>query len=478
MTEPERYDLVILGGGPAGINGASTAAAFGKSIVIIDSHPELGGAGVNTGTIPSKTLRETALTLSGARSRNLYGVDLSLRRDATISDFLGHERAVRSSFNSRLARQMKDSRAVFYSGSAEFLDAHRVAVRLGAQPNGNSTREGEVLEICGDHFLAATGSSPVRPPGFPFNDANIFDSDSILELKRLPKSMAIVGAGTIGCEYACIFAALHCDVHVVDGRGSALSFLDSEIVSKLTRTMERNGVMFHWNEQVSTCSVKSETQVVLHLGSGSALEVEAVLVAAGRKSNTADLHLERAGIELWERGLVPVDAAFRTKVGHIYAAGDVIGPPALASTSADQARRAMRHAFAKNRISEIPSLLPTGVYTIPEIGSVGATEEELRKTGTPYVVGRATYDANGRGKIIGDSEGMLKLLFRPDDLKLLGVHAIGEQATELVHIGFIAMLRDCNARLFDEVCFNLPTLGQMYKTAALDALRQVNFESK
>jgi NAD(P) transhydrogenase len=459
-ADPKTYDLVVLGGGPAGIIGAATAADFGKSVALVDNHPELGGAGINTGTVPSKTLRETALTLSGARSRQLYGVDLSLRRNATVTDFLRHERAVRASLNTMLAQRLEASKADFYKGTGMFEDAQTIRLSQGA--------ETEVIR--GAYILVATGSSPVRPSIFPFQSAGIYDSDTILELSRLPKTMAVVGAGTIGCEYACTFAALHTDVHVVDGRTSVLPFLDTEISDALTTAMRRNGITFHWNERATSCSTTEQDGVTLMLSSGASLRVDAVLIAAGRKSNTECINLKAAGVAVGERGLVPVDEHFRTQSPHVYAAGDVIGPPALASTSMEQARRAMRHAFGKGTGSEIAALLPTGVYTIPEIGMIGATEKALQQTGVDYVVGRASYDNNARGKIIGDADGILKLLFRRPDLKLLGVHAIGEQATELVHIGMMAMLSNSTAQVFDEACFNLPTLAQMYKTAALDAM--------
>jgi NAD(P) transhydrogenase len=259
---------------------------------------------------------------------------------------------------------------------------------------------------------------------------------------------------------------------VVDGRGSALPFLDAEIAAALTTAMQRNGITFHWNEQVQACEANGLHSVVLRLSSGASLTVDAALIAAGRKSNTDSLNLTAAGVTPGERGLIAVDRHFRTGVPHVYGAGDVIGPPALASTSMQQARLAMLYAFGNRPVPDRPELLPTGVYTIPEIGMVGETEEVLKRDGVPYLVGRACYDANARGKIIGDRDGSLKLLFRRPDLKLLGVHAIGEQATELVHVGLIAMLCDAGLEVFEEACFNLPTLGQLYKVAALDAVRQ------
>jgi NAD(P) transhydrogenase len=317
--------------------------------------------------------------------------------------------------------------------------------------------------------LIATGSAPLRPEIFPFGPA-IYDSDTILELDRLPRTMAVVGAGTIGCEYACIFAALHTEVHLLDSRDVLLPFLDTEIVKTLKMSMERSGVIFHWNEHAERCELTAEGGVTLKFSSGESLSVDAALIAAGRKSNTGQLNLTAAGVPTGQRGLILVDEHFQTPVPHVYAAGDVIGAPALASTSMEQARRAMRHAFGPGTGSDLPAILPTGVYTIPEIGMVGETEDSLRNKGVDYVAGRASYGLNARGKIIGDNDGILKLLCNRSDLKLLGVHAIGEQATELVHLGLIAMLSNSTAYVFDEACFNIPTLGQMYKTAALDAM--------
>ncbi|HVV43968.1 MAG TPA: FAD-dependent oxidoreductase, partial [Bryobacteraceae bacterium] len=329
-------DLVILGGGPAGITGAITAAASGKSVALVDNHHEPGGAGINTGTVPSKTLRETALTLAGARSRDLYGIDLSLKRDATVADFLRHERAVKVSMNSLLSRRLANSRAELFNGAGVFEDSHTILVQTAGQT---------AQRIRGAHILIATGSSPVRPAIFPFKTPGIYDSDTILELTRLPKTLAVVGAGTIGCEYACIFAALHTKVHIVDGRRAVFPFIDREIADVLTTAMMRHGVRFHWNERVQSCRTSESGGVVLTLSSGASLCTEAALVAAGRKSNTDNLNLAAAGVPVGDRGLIGVNEHFQTSVPHVYAAGDVIGPPALASTSMQQARHAIRHAF-------------------------------------------------------------------------------------------------------------------------------------
>ena len=329
----------------------------------------------------------------------------------------------------------------------------------------------------GEKILIATGSSPVRPALFAFGDGEIYDSDTILKLDRIPKTLAVVGAGVIGAEYACTFRALGAEVHVVDGRDVLLPFLDAEVSNALACALERNGIVFHWNESVHKCVPLEADGVRLEFSSGAVLNADAVLVAAGRQSNTAHLALETAGVQTGTRGVIPVNQHFQTNIENIYAAGDVIGFPALASTSVEQARRAVRHALDLAG-SAISPLLPNGVYTIPEVSMVGETEESLKKNGTAYIVGRANYRENARGRIIGDQDGFLKLHFRQDDLRLIGVHVMGELATEVVHIGLIAMMCNATASLFVDACLNTPTLGTLYKTATLNALQHVPLSAK
>jgi NAD(P) transhydrogenase len=462
--EPKPFDLIVIGGGPAGIVAATTAAAFGKTVALVENHPELGGAGANTGTVPSKTLRETALAFSGMKSRNLYGVDLSLRREATVADFLRHELNVKAGLNHALSQRLDACHAVVYYGTAEFVDPHTIRVRVMNKGNPQE------LLLRGENILIATGSAPVRPAGFPFGNSEVYDSDTILNLDRLPEVMAVIGCGVVGSEYACTFAALGTKVHLIDSRDVLLPFLDTEISRALTGAMQRNGIVFHLKEQVSHYSAEPSGRVAVTLGSGETLHVNAVLIAAGRKSNVELLNLPAAGVATGEHGIIPVDDYYRTNVPHIRAAGDVIGFPALASTSMEQARHAVRHAFSPDFAGRAARFLPTGVYTIPEVSMVGETEESLRRDGVDIVIGRGSYAASARGRIIGDSEGFLKLIFRRSDMKLLGVHAIGEQATELIHIGLIALLAGSSVDVFDEACFNIPTLGALYKTAALDAI--------
>jgi NAD(P) transhydrogenase len=468
-SETKNFDLVILGGGPAGLTAAGTASENHKSMALVDCHRELGGAGINTGTVPSKTLRETALALTGMKSRKLYGLDLSLRREVTISDFLGREQNIKAMFNQSLLQRLENEHAEAFFGTASFVDPHTVSVVPIPGASGEPASSAPVL-LRGENILIATGSSPVRPPIFPFGYGEIYDSDSILALDRIPKTMAVIGAGVIGSEYGCTFAALGAEVHIIDGRDRLLPFLDAEVSVALAFAMERGGIKFHWREKVQKCELQPNKQVTLTLSSGAILTVDAVLVAAGRKSNVEALDLAKAGVMTGERGLVTVDKCYCTNVPHIYAAGDVIGFPALASTSMEQARRAVGHVLGMEAGTLSP-LLPNGIYTIPEVSMIGETEESLQKKAVPYVVGRARYEATARGEIIGDKDGFLKLIFRLSDMKLIGVHVIGELATEIVHIGLIAMLSESTAQIFVDACFNVPTLGILYKTATLEAIR-------
>jgi len=333
--------------------------------------------------------------------------------------------------------------------------------------------QGNEIVLQSTYILIATGSSPFHPQTFPFEMPGVYDSDTVLNLDRMPESLAVVGAGVIGSEYASTFTALGARVHLIEGRDTLLPFLDSEISRTLAVAMERTGVEFHWKNRVLACAKADGGQLMLSLSSGDQLTVDAILVAAGRKSNVETLNLSAAGITASDRGLISVDNHFRTQVPSIYAAGDVIGFPALASTSMQQARIALRHAVGSEVNPDSFRLLPTGIYTIPEVGTIGETEDSLRTKGVDYLVGRGAYQDCARGRIIGDQHGFLKLLFRRADMKLLGVHMIGEQATDLVHIGMMAMLSDSTAMIFEEACFNVPTLGELYKLATLDAMSKM-----
>jgi len=456
----EHFDLIVLGSGPAGEKGAAQAAYFGKRVALIEKDNHLGGAAANTGTLPSKTLRETALFLSGFRQRELYGLDLGLKRSQLrVQDFLTRERIVKDLERQRIWDNLRRHHVRLYKGAGAFVDAHTIAVRPERSP--------EVL-LTGDVILIATGSYPFRPGVFPFHDPRIFDSDTVLTLTTIPESMLVVGGGVIGCEYACMFAALGVKVTVVEKRGVLVGGMDLEISHALRERMEEDGVRFLMNDSVA--AVHCGDRVGVRLESGEEVPTEAVLVSSGRCGATQTLNLEAVGIVANERGQIKVDATFQTTVPHVYAAGDVIGFPALASTAMEQARLAMSHAFELKYKTNLAPVLPYGIYTIPECSSAGATEEQLEKTGTPYVVGKASYAGNARGQIIGDRKGFLKLLFHEDDMKLLGVHLIGEQATEIVHVGLTALIVGAGADLFINTCYNYPTLTEVYKYATYDAL--------
>jgi NAD(P) transhydrogenase len=455
------FDLIVIGGGPAGTSGALRAAALGKRVLLIEEAEHLGGAGINTGTIPSKTLRETALVLAGSRARRVFGVDLSVSRETTLDDLSWRsERVGRAERDGMRARLEREGVAIM-RGSATFMDPH--TVRLASQ---------EEALLTGEKLLVATGSSPVRPPEFDFADDRIHDSDEILAIERLPEKLVIVGAGVIGCEYACTFAALGVEVHVVDGRRALLPFLDEDIADTLTTSMVESGVRFHWNARVLACDSSQAEMVVLSLSSGELISADGVLVCAGRQSNTADLGLAAAGMVQGKRGLIPVNENYQSSVLHIYAAGDVIGAPALAATGIEQGRAAMDHAFGSASRRAPAEVMPTGIYTIPEASMIGETEATLRQQGVDVVVGRAFYADLPRGNIAGDRTGFLKLVARRDNQQLLAVHIVGEQATELVHLGLVAMLSKASIAVFDRACFNYPTLGDLYKHAAYDVLAQ------
>ncbi len=462
MTNSDAFDLVVIGAGPAGESAAVTAALLGKRVAVVEKAAQPGGAAVNTGTVPSKTLRETALALSGLRSRNLHGVDLSLRRGTTVDDLVRHERTVRTGEQTRIRESFAHHGITLIPGRGEFDDPHTVRVHAS---------DGSSRPIRGESIVIAIGSVPVRPPGIPFEHPRIHDSDELLDIHEMPESIAVVGAGVIGSEYACMFASLGVPTYLVDGRDRLLPFLDAELSAALLAEMERLGVRFVWKENVVSCPDPGDNKVRLTLSSGTRLEVDHALICAGRMCRTPELKLDRAGIVICEKGRIPVNAQFQTAVPHIYAVGDVIGFPALASTSAEQGRAAVSHRYdCEFGQCPVATVLPSGIYTIPELSSAGATEEELKKRNVDYVVGRAHYEDVPRGKIIGDKTGFLKLLFDRASRKLLGVHVIGELATEVVHIGVMTLMAEGRAELLLRTCFNYPTLGELYKHATLDAV--------
>jgi NAD(P) transhydrogenase len=457
------YDLVVIGSGPAGEKGAAQAGYFKKRVAVVERLPILGGAGANTGTLPSKTLRETSLYLSGFRQRGMYGVEMRLTGSTGVKELLFREKAVALEEQVRVSQNLRSHGADVYQGKGRLLDANTVLVR----------RPGAEERLTGKVILIATGSTPFHPPLFNFQAPGVYDSDTILQMTEVPHSLVVVGGGVIGCEYACTFAALGIPVVLVEARTPLLSFLDLEMSARLQGRMEDLGVQFRMPATVESVDVE-EGRITLGLKDGGSIAAAAVLVASGRSANTQGIGLEEAGVKLGDRGRVLVNAHFQTSVPNIVAAGDVIGFPALASTSMEQARVAVAHAFALYPKDALAPILPYGLYTIPELSMAGETEESLQKSGVDYVVGRASYATNARGQIIGDGGGFLKLIFRKDDMKLLGVHVIGEQASELVHIGLTALLCGAGAQLFIETCYNYPTLSELYKYATYNAMAQRN----
>jgi NAD(P) transhydrogenase len=455
----DHYDLIVIGSGPAGEKGAAQAAYFGKKVALVEKESFLGGAAANTGTLPSKTLRETALFLSGFRQREFFGLDLGVKKKVSVSDFMTKERFVKDKERFRILENLNRHHVTLFKGMASFVDPHTIAVKPERCPQ-------QLLH--GDVILIATGSYPYRPPVFPFHDPRVFDSDTILTIQGIPPSLLVVGGGVIGCEYACIFNALGLQVTVVEKRPSIVGGMDLEIAESLKLQMQEAGIRFQLDDSVE--SVRDAEVIEVRLKSGVELKAHAVLVSSGRCGNTQDLELGTVGIATNDRGQILVNAHFQTNVPHVYAAGDVIGFPALASTSMEQARMAMAHAFELKYKTGLATVLPYGIYTIPECSMAGATEAELVEARTPHVVGKASYANNARGQIIGDSKGFLKLLFAEEDMKLLGAHAIGEQATEIIHVGLTALLVGAGADLFINTCYNYPTLTEIYKYATYDAL--------
>jgi NAD(P) transhydrogenase len=457
--DASQFDLIVIGCGPAGEKAAAQAAYFGKRVAVIESAEHVGGTCINTGTIPSKTLRESALYFSGLKQRGLYGIDYSLKEGLTVADFMHHEREVVEMERRRIRENLAYHNVELVPGLASFEDTHTVCVSF--------LRSNRLLH--GDVILIATGSKPHRPPEIAFDDTRVFDSDSFLQIDRIPTSLAVIGGGVIGCEYASVFIALGVEVTLVDGRNRLLPFLDAEISERLRLRLAALGMHFWFNERPTRVQT-TPGGVESTMKSGSRLQSEAVLFAAGRRAAIDRLSLEKAGLAVNEKGYVPVNEHYQTIVPHIYAAGDVIGFPALASTSMEQGRVAVCHAFAFQYKQRVASMLPMGIYTVPEISAVGETEESCREKKIDYCVGRALYANNARGQIIGDIAGLLKLIFSRSDKKLLGVSIIGENATELIHTGMTVLDRNLTIDEFIEQVFNYPTLSEMYKYAAYDGL--------
>lgn len=454
------YDLIVIGSGPAGEKGATQAAYFGKRVLLIErTAPLFGGACTNTGTLPSKTLRETALAITGMFSRGLEEAVLAMPKPYSAQALMHRERHVVVRETDRILRNLKRNGVSILNGTARFVDAKTVEI----------VETGERLSA--SVFLIATGSRPHRPAWIPFEAPEIYDSDEILQIETIPESMIVLGSGVIATEYACIFAALGVKVTMMDGKDRLLGFLDGEVCQRFTSELQRLGMTLRLSDNPVSCSVEPRTRLcTVTTEKGSSETAAAVLAAAGRSGNTSDLGLENIGLVPDKRGDLAVNEHFQTAVPNVYAAGDVVGFPGLASTSMEQGRVAMCHAFQLSFKTRVNPLFPYGIYTIPELSYVGPTEEELQKRGTPYLAGRASMRDNARGEIMGADSGFLKLLFSPSDKKLLAVHAMGPQVTELIHIGVMSLLQGATIDLFIDAVFNFPTLSELYKYAAYDGL--------
>jgi NAD(P) transhydrogenase len=464
------YDCAVIGTGPAGQKAAIQASKLGKKVVIIEKNPTVGGATINTGTIPSKALREAVLHLTGVSKRGLFGNDYCVKRDITVADLIHVSQQV-IQHELQIVRSHLDRNGIdLVWGSAAFESPNQLLV---SRPN-------DAEQLTADKFFIATGTRPARPEHVPFNDKTIFCSDMLLKLERLPKSIIVVGGGVIGVEYACMMATLGIKVTLVEARKEVLGFLDHEITEAFQYHMRSTGMTLRLGEKVAKIESLPETagengsavRVQATLESGKTLRAQTLLYAIGRQGTTAALRLENAGLVADDRERMKVDEHFRTPVGHIYAIGDVVGFPALASTAMEQGRLAVCHAYGIETKS-MPELFPLGIYAVPEISMVGKTEDQLTAAGIPYEAGVAQYTELARGQLLGDELGMLKLLIHQEDHRILGVHAIGTGATELIHIGQAVMAFNGTVEFFINNVFNFPTLAEAYKVAALNGLNKL-----
>jgi NAD(P) transhydrogenase len=457
------YDLLVIGSGPGGQKAAIAGAKLGRRTAVVEKRHMVGGVCINTGTIPSKTLREAILYLTGMNQRELYGESYRLKANITVGDLSARTHHVIGREIDVIRSQLSRNHVDLLIGEATFVDPHRVAVAAG---------DGGTRTVTADQIVVAVGTRPARPDSVAFDGRTIVDSDQILEMDRLPASMVVVGAGVIGIEYASMFAALGTKVTVVERRERMLDFCDLEIVEALKYQLRDLAVTFRFRETVLRVERHDSTTLTV-LESGKRIPADTVMYSAGRQGVTDVLELTNAGLESDARGRIKVDDHFRTAVPHIYAVGDVIGFPALAATSMEQGRRAVYHAFGEPVSGALGELQPIGIYAIPEISYVGRTEDELTQENVPFEVGISRYRELARGAILGDSYGMLKLLVHADDRTLLGVHVFGTGATELVHIGQTVMGCGGTIDYLVDTVFNYPTLAESYKVAALDAMNKM-----
>ncbi|MGI9433215.1 MAG: Si-specific NAD(P)(+) transhydrogenase [Geminicoccaceae bacterium] len=454
------YDLIVIGSGPAGRRASVQAAKFGKSVLVIDRRNQVGGVSVHTGTIPSKTLRETVLNLSGFRERGFYGKAYRVKKEISADDLRRRLERTLDHEVETLEHQFARNQVQTLTGHATFIDAHTVEV---LRPDG------ERLRLTASRFLIAVGTKPHRPADIPFDGETVIDSDQILTLKTLPKTLAVIGAGVIGLEYATIFSALDIQVTLIESRKTMLDFIDREIVEELAHDLRQRGIILRLGCAVALVEHDNDGGCRIQLQDGRIVRVDAILFAAGRMGATDDLNLDAAGITTDKRGRISIDKDdFRTTVPHIFAAGDVIGFPSLASTSMEQGRIAACNAFDQSA-PLAPDFFPYGIYAVPEISTIGLTEEEVRLRNIPFESGTARFRETSRGQIMGLSNGFMKMIFNLEDRRLLGVHIVGEGATELIHIGQAVLNLGGTIDYFVENTFNYPTLAEAYKIAALDA---------
>lgn len=461
------FDLIVIGSGPAGQKGAIAAAKLGKNVAIIDKKAMYGGVSLHGGTIPSKTLREAILFLFGLRQRAFYGHDYTVKEEIDHEDLITRVRMVEDREMRVIRDQLKRNRIHMYFGIARFADKDTVTVE----------GENEVQTLTADNFLIACGTHPARSPDIPFDGQHIIDVDEILDLQELPRKLIVVGAGVIGLEYASMFAAMDIDVTLIDQRTTLLEFVDYEIIDRLKYSLMEENTVFRLGETVEKVEKEREGLVRVTLASGKVVRGDTFLYAVGRQTNTDSLNLEAIDLKTDVRGRIDVDENFRTDIPNIYAAGDVIGFPALAATSMEQGRLASCNMFCSPATSS-HELLPYGIYTIPEISMIGKTEQELTRDKIPYEFGTSRYDELAKGQILGTKNGFVKILFDPASLKLLGVHIIGEQATELIHIGQAVLTLGGTIEYFRDTVFNYPTLAEAYKVAALNGLNKLQTDEK
>ncbi len=463
----KHYDLAVIGTGPAGQKAGVQAAKLGKRVCIIEKERVVGGAAINTGTIPSKALREATVHLTGHNRRGIFGQSHRVKREITIPDLIHLSQHVIHTELQNIRDTFERNEIDLIWGAAHFEGPNLLQI----------VREGDTELVTADRFVIATGTRPARPAEVPFNDHNVFCSDNFLQIKTLPRSMIVVGGGVIGTEYACIMAALGVRVTLIEGRSHLLGFLDQEISEAFQYHLRRAGVTLRMGEKVAEIQelrIKGDGQPLVQatLESGKRLRAQTLLYAVGRQGVCRELALENVGLEYDDRERLKVNEHYQTAVEHIYAAGDVIGFPALASTAMEQGRLAACHAFGAP-IHAFPDLFPYGIYSIPEISMVGKTEQQLTEEGIPYEAGVAQYRELARGQLLGDDTGMLKLLIHQENRTILGVHCIGSGATELVHIGQAVMALGGTADYFVHNVFNFPTLAEAYKVAALNGMNKL-----